>query len=94
MISIRIFSLISSNFYIKNKPLRNFALPAQANWRKRGGFSFFVTINNASYSAAALAASTAQAAGKPLGFGIALLLPARRNSVKDKRRFCLYDEIN
>jgi len=30
----------------------------------------------------------------PLSCGIALLLPARRNSVKDKRRFCLYDEIN
>lgn len=45
--------------------MRNFALPAEANWRKNGGFSFFVTINNASYSAAALAASAVQAAGNP-----------------------------
>ena len=59
MINIRICSLISSNFYIKNKPLRNFAQPAKANWPENRRVRFFVTINNASYSAAALAASYA-----------------------------------
>ncbi len=65
MINIRICSLISSNFYIKNKPLHNFTQPAKANWPENRKFSFFVTINNASYSAAALAASAAQAGGNP-----------------------------